>query len=489
MTKLKKTKKLHNKLFSDLYKKLREKLEKVPKSVKVKGRNIPTLIIILLVLALILAIGAAVLKISDMSGGELLITFNGDGICVTDNRVTDIMLSTGKVSVHEDKCLTMAFQTESKLVRNGDDYKLVSGNQKFRLNVDYPVFLNNGAYVYLFNDNFLLIDKNFKSFSSEENTFIGSGAVFDKELKKKGSDDILLLQLKNNLYVNTQEIKVDTQGKVDVIEANTILKLDDTGITCCDLWDKEPALRFISTTQDLTMVNFKNKAVTYDNLFGKLKGNDAGKDGEGAKSEAIDEYRISEDIYQYFMGNKYDYRGEKVFYRSKDGFLMQNGGEKFLVFSMPFYFADEHKILLPTDYAVIEPKEFSMTKQPAMSEIYSDKNAIYARLGDKIQTYTDMFMFDGNDSYIFFSSAELSIGDTKISVTPFTSVTAGNDGIVEVYNYDKDEHKTFEAQGYKNIYISLMDGIKVNLGTDTLYQQGGKKQILFAKPSELKEAE
>lgn len=458
------------------------KIEKLPREISIKNKCIPTKPVILWAVALLLMLTVCTLIFTHLSGGEVF-TLNGEGMCITDNRITEMLISNSKQG---DFRKVKTFPAESRLYAKGSQYYIETGGkkQKLTLNEEYPVFLNNGAYLFLFNNRFELLNSKFDCLESEQGTFLSDGAVFKEGMIRQDGDNIIFLKLPNKLYINTQEIKIENQDKIDIISPNTILNLQETGIACYNISETKPRLKLISVIPNLTMIEVGNKIYTYEMFLEKLNL----VNGDGNKSAGIDELRLNEDIYQYFMGKRYDYKGTKAFYRSKDGFVMEAAGEKFVIYSMPFYFTDERKILIPTDYVLVEPKIFSMKKLPALSEVYSDDNAVYTRTGEKIRTFTDMFMFDGNDSYIFFSSAKLSIGDKMIPITPFSNVSAGKDGTVEIYQYNTDEYRKYEAQGYKSVYVEMDNGVKVNLSTDILYQQSGKEQILFSKPSQLEEA-
>jgi len=461
-----------------------KKVNGLPKEISIKNRCIPIKPIILWTLAIILMLTVCTLIFTHLFSGKVF-KLNGEGMCITDNGISEMLLSDNNRK-QGDYRKVMSFPDESRLYAKGGRYYIKTGDKKKKLtlNEDYPVFLNNGAYLFLFNDRFELINNRFDRLKSQEGTLIGDGGVFNENMIRQDQENIVFLKLPNNLYINTQEIKIEIQDNTELIRSNTIMSLEEKSIVFYNISESNPGLKLIEIIPNLTMIEIDNKIYTYEIFLEQLK---SAKGDEGIIT-GIDELHISKDIYQYFMGKRYDYKGLKAFYRSKDGFVMEAEGEKFLIYSMPFYFSDEQRILIPTDYVLVEPKIFSMKKLPALSEVYSDDNAVYTKTGDKIRSYVDMFMFDGNDGYIFFTNAQLSIGDKKVTITPFSNIIAGKDGTVELYKYDTNEYQKFEVQGYKNVYVELDNNMRVNLSTDVLYQPGGKEQILFSDPSQLEEA-
>lgn len=459
---------------------------KLLETLKIKVGRLPSKVIFALVAAFVITAVITVVILPQILGGPIEIAvFSGDGNFVADNLITELMLKADKGIKPDNRTKIESFSEKSKLYQKGKGYFIKTKKDEIKLNSDYPIFLNNGAYLYLYHNNFLMIDSKFEQKNSKTNTYISNGAVFNKDQKREGNEEIILIKLANKLYINAEEIRIEMQNKTEVIKANSVIRLKQTGFWYYNLEDKKPEMKQIPVENGLTMLSYNKKTITYQNFYSKLNTSE----NAAAQSEnEVEEYRVSDDIYQYFLGNRYEYKGDKVFYREKDGYLLEANGERFLLYSIPFYFEKERKILLPSDYVLVEPKEFSMKKQPAMSLITSDDKAVYARIGDKISTYTDMFLFDGADSYIFLSDTEISIGDQKIPITPFSNVNVGKDGTVEIYKYDTDEYSSYPALGSMQVNAKMKDGIKLNLSDDILYQPGGKEQILFSQPS-LLEAE
>ncbi len=441
-------------------------------------------IFLLLILFLIVTTTVSVLILPNGIFKKNIKTFSTEGGCITDGRVTELVKKEG--SRASNLRVVKKFPEDSKLYSKGDSYFIQPGDSgdKLELNPEYPVFLNNGAYLYLYHNKFNLVSSKLTVKACEADTFIGDGAVFNKAMQRSENEDIVLLQLTNDLCINTQELKIDNQGRVEIISANSILKLGQKGITCYQLWNEKAGLAYIEVIPELTMMEFKGNKVTYNYLIKKI--NEAEK-STGSEEVSISEFRLQANLYQYFMGARYDYKGEKVFYRSDNGFVMETGGDRAVIYSLPFYFADERKILLPADYVIVEPKVYTMRKQPAMSQIYADENAVYTRLGEKLRSYTDMFLYDGRHNYIFFNQVDIVNGDERISVTPFTSVSLAEDGLLEIYKYDGDEYISRNVKGYESAFANMKDGTKVNLSSGVMYTVGGKEQILFSEPSQLEE--
>ena len=455
-------------------------------SINIKGKKVSIGLLSIAVLFLIILIISAIILFANLLEDNRLMVFSGEGFCITDNRVSDMMFADLDKVKPGNISKTRSFPTGSELYNKTDGFYINPSNKEkdYKINGDYPIYLNNGAYLYVYNNNFDMIYSDMTKEQSQVNTFIGSGTLFSADMKKQNTQNIILLQLPNKLYVNVQEIKIETQNKVKVIAANSILRLQDNELSYYNITNKKPELNSITIVQGLSMVAFDNKRYTYDIFYELLH-----QDNSTVKAQeaAINEYHLNDDIYQYFMGARYDYTGEKIFYRSKDTFLMQYNGEKFPLYSMPLYFQKEKKLLLPCDYVIVEPKSYTMRKQPAMSEVYADNMAVYTKIGEKLRTYTDMFLFDGHSSYVFFNETIISIGNKNITVSAFANVKVSDDGTVEIYDYLKDEYKGFDTQGYKNVYAEIKGGTKIDILKDVLYLPGEKEQLLFSEPSKLED--
>jgi len=408
-------------------------------------------------------------------------TIYGEGYAIVGDKLTQRIEDNSKENLKPE---TISFAAGSKVYRLRNEYFINSKGRKKKINPEYPIFLNDGAYIYLFNDRFELVSDAFSFVKPRENTYLSDGLLFNANSKREGNDRILLLKLPNGFYVNVQEFKIETGNTTQSIARYSILKLGDKGLTFSCCCEKKWVFGDIKIANDLAVVSCTDKRVAYDVLYEYLNRN-----GKGLPDTSRDEYSINEDLYQYFLGNRYVYSGSKMCYRVKNGYIMELNGEKFLLESSPMYFAKSRKILLPADYVMVQPKLFEMNKLPAMTEVSQDANAIYTSIDKKKRSYTDLFLFDGKGTYLFFNETEISWNGKTEEIPPFSHVTVEEDGTIGIYRYDTGKYENYYADGYKQVIAVINNETKINLSADVYYRRDGQEQILFSKPSVLAEAE
>ncbi|HKL80145.1 MAG TPA: hypothetical protein VJ888_06880 [Mobilitalea sp.] len=419
----------------------------------------------------------------DFTGQESLISnLEGEGYSVAGEIIGELMSSeeTQKL-VSSDISGLVKFPTGCGIHKTEEEFYIeASAKKEYSQLIDsvYPIFLNNGAYVYLYHNDFTLITEELSDLQGVENTYLNEGKIFDKEGNHEGQDLIVLLRLPNGLYLNMQELKLDVKGTMETIEANSIIRLSESGVDYCSLFKSKLILHKIAFKDRIVMLHYSGRMLTYDAFYDRLNST-----GTIATFVPIDEYRVEQELYQFFLGNRYEYKGEKIFYRTRDGYFMECDEVRSFPGGAPLYFTGEQKVLLPYDYVLIQPKLFSMNRLPAMTEITYTEQAIYTRLGETLNTFANMILFDGNNTYLFFSPVELYWGEEQVSLSSLSSVTVWEDGTIDVYQYDSNESLEFYSDGYLEVNTVFVDNTILSLSKDVLYRSDGKEQILFSEPS------
>jgi len=432
-------------------------------------------------IAFIISICIGGLEIPLLTNNQKIV-LNGDGYAVTGDNITKLLEET-VTSINKKKEF-IEFSEELKIYQKENEYRSIKVDHKkvkVPLNSDYPIMLNHGAYLYLYHSGFTLINDELQEVAVKTGTYLSRGMLFNQDRMREESSNIILLQLPNGYYMNTQEFHFQTVNTNETIEINSVIRWDVTGISYCSLSDPILKVHEISATDSMTMINCADKSFSYDAFYERLIG--------GFEEDTIDKCSISDDLYQYFLGYRYDYMGNKICYRSEDGYFMKTDENQFFLYEAPLYYTNEQKLLLPCDYVLIQPKLYKMSKMPAMTEITYEKDLVYTSYGKKTDTLRDFVLFDGAQTYIFFNDTDISWGDEMVSITPMSSVIAGQDGSIEIYQYDSKKQLQYFTDGYQEITATINNKIKLNLSTDILYRPDGQEQILFSEPSMLKEAE
>lgn len=424
-------------------------------------------------------ISAALFAIGRLAAGKYSVVkvFDSNGYALTGSLPADFI--TGKAADTDPLADISAISANSSLYRAGNDYYIRgAGGRMKKLNKDFPVFLNDCTYLYLYHGNFTLITDKFSVLKEKNDIYLSGGMAFNSEKKREGGETVILLKLPDGLYINADELRVKAGNSNTAIPMHSVLYLRNNGISYCMLKGDKPEFKEIAVSNSMVTVAYAGDCVSYDVFLERLK--HAEDENKDFKSDRV---HVGDELYQYFLGQRYEYKGEKEFYRIENGYFMETGSERFLVYRAPFYFAEEKRLLLPCDYVLVQPKLYRMGRLAAMSEIAVDGTAAYVYSGESSKTYTDLFLFDGADCYIFFDASVICWDTESIRISGLSQVIAEKDGTIEIYDYGKNRCKTFNAGGYRNVYAKMENGMSVNLSTDVLYHKDGREQALFSKPS------
>lgn len=378
------------------------------------------------------------------------------------------------------------FSADSGMYTDGDNYylKKSSKGSNFMINPGFPLFMNEGTYTYLYHDKFVLVTDSFDAIEGKTGVYLANGMVFNRENKREGDETILMLRLPGGLYINAMEITLETGNETTVIPMNSIIRFSDSGADWCVTARDSTEFHSAGVSNSMVMIECGGVRLTYGYFVEKLCRK--GTAGDSDEQEAL---HVDEELYQFFLGQRYDYKESKTFYRTSDGYLMETEGERFLVYQAPFYYTSEKKLLIPCDYVLVQPKLSMMNRLPAMSAVWMDEMALYTDTAGTMKTFADMFLFDGSDGYIFFEAITIKWGKESVAVSPMSHVTMENDGTLGIYDYENNEQRFYQTNGQKDIYAVLGSGMSAGLFRDVLYSRNGQEELLFSDPSLLTQAD
>jgi hypothetical protein len=340
---------------------------------------------------------------------EISYPLYSSGQAVIGNSITGRLTGKSKTAAYYDSILE--FPQNCNLIQTKKEYDIRSDKDKSinqKINSDYPLFV--GAYLYLYHNNFLMLKDDFTILRSSPDTYLNDGVLFNQKKQSEKKIKVILIKLPNGLYINNQKLLLKNGDSADTIKANSIIRFQETGITYCSINDRDIDVKDLSVTHSTAILSFGNKSISYDALYEKLNAGAKEK-----KEPSLDAVTIKDDLYQYFLGSRYEYPGTKTFYRSDDGYVMQTKDNRVMLTSAPLYFSGETKILMPSDYVLIQPKLFKMNKMPAMTELIYKKGVVYTSCGKTKDAFKDITLFDGQDTYLFFNKVQISWDKGKVS--------------------------------------------------------------------------
>ena len=210
----------------------------------------------------------------------------------------------------------------------------------------------------------------------------------------------------------------------------------------------------------------------------------------GSIVSGLDSVEVDTKIYQVVKSDFVYYDYPTTIRKQGSGCILtdKNGAEVTLA-ETPLYFGDGRstsKILLPRTYAIIQPAISSTKRVDNLSLITYEDGAYNISSESRERDASDFFLYDGRDTYIFFEDTTLTIGDVTVTISPFSYLTAVNNGSLMLFDPISDACAVYSLIG-KEAYALMRDGTKVDLGTNILIKTDGTEQMLFVNPSNLSE--
>ena len=199
----------------------------------------------------------------------------------------------------------------------------------------------------------------------------------------------------------------------------------------------------------------------------------------------------SHEFYQWYSGQKVEYKGELTFTRKEGITELKATDRKVTLDSTPVYYADEtSKVIFPEDMAVVYPNNNGMMYRiNHFADVVEENGEIY--LETNLATTTNRtklekaFLYDGQDLYFFLERTNITVNGTTYEVSPLSYAIVRYKQSVEIYNYEKDEYQVIDTTETQDAKV-VTDTYTINMGVDSL-QTAEKEQLLIKGLSYLQE--
>ena len=188
---------------------------------------------------------------------------------------------------------------------------------------------------------------------------------------------------------------------------------------------------------------------------------------------------IKGDFYQYFNGQKYEYKGIVTVNKKKEIIDFKSIDYDIEFDSTPIYYKNEDKVIFARDMSVVMPTlNCSEYLARGFSYINLDNN-VYKLVTNKYNNRLNhYFLYDGDRLYFFIEEVILKYGNEEVKLSPFSYVKVENNNKYVTY-YDKlnDVMNSIEISDdviVKNDYYKIIvnRGVLDYQGSDVLLTVG-----------------
>ncbi len=188
------------------------------------------------------------------------------------------------------------------------------------------------------------------------------------------------------------------------------------------------------------------------------------------------------DLYNYDIGYRFDYPGSSSLLKTEKGVVLENEGREFLLESVPLYYKDQKRVLLPMVMVVCCPVENRFGRVDCFTELSKKDNSILIENGNHKVSVDGGFLHDGKDLYLFLEETTIKWSDKQVVLEPFSYAIVIYNQRLELYP-SQIEECLLEDTGVCKVMAEMESGYSVNLSTDILYKVDGSEQMLFSQPS------
>lgn len=178
------------------------------------------------------------------------------------------------------------------------------------------------------------------------------------------------------------------------------------------------------------------------------------------------------DLYQYFSGVKYEYKGNITIERGNKITSIKSKNLNINAESIPIYFKNiDNKVIFPSEMGLIFPNIRNKNyKVRYFSEIFSDVSesgeSTFIKIDDKDIYLSNSIFYDGDNLYFFPYSTKVIIQGKEFNLSALSYIIVNYKGEIEIYNKKEDKYEIIEE--HDEDVIAYVDNYKINLSTDMI---------------------
>ena len=148
----------------------------------------------------------------------------------------------------------------------------VDNSLKKTINVNYPLFINDGLSIVNYNENTNLIDTNLNRLESLSNIVLSYGSLYNlNDFSLADQEKYLLLSYENGIYINLYDLNIKTETSSYAIPTNSFLYFLDDSIYYYERKDNKFYKKQITDIDFASLLSFEFKSDNeYMNIHMKI---------------------------------------------------------------------------------------------------------------------------------------------------------------------------------------------------------------------------
>lgn len=383
----------------------------------------------------------------------------------------------GGTGVYEENYVLVFGKAGTKLYYQKEAGYYLEDSKK-AVAVSLPIYQKDGATLYLSEKvpsyRFFCTDASIVRGGTD--VFVSCGMVFDREADRALSEEVFLLECAEFYFVLNPLVLegYDTQ----TIRANSLLYLEEDTVTAYEFYDGLFKKQTLPVSEDAILTMGENRVSYHDfyTYYQSAQTTDTPVLLKGGR-------QLLGDYYYFFLNQRYELHGPCVLYETKEGLYLEAEGVSYTLTSAPLYAVGEDRLYLPADYMLLRYNQRLYGRIETMTELRTeDMETMYLLQGENLWAQEEFLLHDGSEHYLVLAEATLSHGETKVTLSPMSSVYVPDSFTVSYYDYASGCYVTCSTNG-KQATLRLKNGAVVYLYDRMIEYSDGSVELFLNDPT------
>ncbi len=202
-----------------------------------------------------------------------IMNFKYEGYAISGKEITENLLgSNAETQFNTNKNIELTkIEEQGTIFKKLNDY-FVGSKDKTKINLDYPIYINNNSAIYNLSASSVLISKDFEQIAGYPNLSISEGKIYDgSNLERADSKEYLFVKTIDDIYINLYEIKIKTIANEYTIPVNSILAFYDNEVRYYSVTNNVLVFNQLKDIDNTSNVQILENNYTYEDFLIKLK--------------------------------------------------------------------------------------------------------------------------------------------------------------------------------------------------------------------------
>lgn len=197
-------------------------------------------------------------------------TIHKDGYMAISNNMTYNLITNNVFDLEKLNVDVVPIATGDYIYKRMDSY-YVGLEKKQEIDYSYPLYSPDGLTIYNFNENVVLIDKNFQMLKGYYGFYLTNGILYnDGDPLPADVVDYLFLQLDNSIYINAQVIVIETETNEYTIPIHSPIYFNSKYINYYTFDAENFKYNKITDVYSDSLVKIGDITLTYGEFFSQM---------------------------------------------------------------------------------------------------------------------------------------------------------------------------------------------------------------------------